>query len=69
MATYVLGIGDRHTGNIMLQKFTGKFFHIDFGHFLGSRKKFMGLINREVEPFIYSREIDFFLRTFIEKKD
>ncbi len=37
IGTYVLGIGDRHSGNIMVQK-NGKFFHIDFGHFLGNFK-------------------------------
>lgn len=28
---YVLGLGDRHPSNIMLQRFTGKIVHIDFG--------------------------------------
>ncbi|XP_065817592.1 phosphatidylinositol 4,5-bisphosphate 3-kinase catalytic subunit delta isoform isoform X2 [Labrus bergylta] len=50
VATYVLGIGDRHNDNIMIRE-TGQLFHIDFGHFLGNFKRKMG-INRERVPFI-----------------
>lgn len=28
---YVIGLGDRHPQNIMIQKNTGKIVHIDFG--------------------------------------
>eukprot|EP01012_Entosiphon_sulcatum_P023740 TRINITY_DN2884_c0_g1_i1.p1 TRINITY_DN2884_c0_g1~~TRINITY_DN2884_c0_g1_i1.p1 ORF type:complete len:760 (+),score=204.03 TRINITY_DN2884_c0_g1_i1:157-2436(+) len=31
MVGYILGLGDRHPNNLMLQKFTGKVVHIDFG--------------------------------------
>ena len=31
MVGYILGLGDRHPSNLMLDKFTGKVCHIDFG--------------------------------------
>ncbi|CAG9564541.1 unnamed protein product [Danaus chrysippus] len=31
MVGYILGLGDRHPSNIMLDRVTGKFLHIDFG--------------------------------------
>ncbi|XP_074654318.1 phosphatidylinositol 4,5-bisphosphate 3-kinase catalytic subunit delta isoform-like [Tubulanus polymorphus] len=50
VATYVLGIGDRHSGNIMVTE-GGRLFHIDFGHFLGNFKSKFG-IKRERVPFV-----------------
>ncbi|CAJ0636208.1 14632_t:CDS:2, partial [Entrophospora sp. SA101] len=31
MVGYILGLGDRHPSNIMLDRYTGKIVHIDFG--------------------------------------
>jgi len=31
MVGYILGLGDRHPSNILLDRFSGKIIHIDFG--------------------------------------
>ncbi|XP_007886342.1 phosphatidylinositol 4,5-bisphosphate 3-kinase catalytic subunit beta isoform [Callorhinchus milii] len=54
VATYVLGIGDRHSDNIMVRE-TGQLFHIDFGHILGNFKSKFG-IKRERVPFILTHD-------------
>lgn len=52
VATYVLGIGDRHSDNVMVSVY-GHFFHIDFGHFLGNFKSKLG-VKRERTPFKFT---------------
>jgi len=54
VATYVLGVGDRHSDNIMVTE-KGQLFHIDFGHILGNFKSKLG-IKRERVPFVLAHD-------------
>jgi Phosphatidylinositol 3- and 4-kinase/Phosphoinositide 3-kinase family, accessory domain (PIK domain)/Phosphoinositide 3-kinase C2/PI3-kinase family, ras-binding domain len=57
MASNALGLGDRHSDNVMVTR-TGHLFHIDFGHFLGNFKTKMG-IRREREAFVFTKAMAF----------
>lgn len=52
VASYVLGLGDRHNDNLMITR-DGHFFHIDYGHILGNFKSKLG-VKRERAPFIFT---------------
>ncbi|KAJ6633486.1 Phosphatidylinositol 4,5-bisphosphate 3-kinase catalytic subunit beta isoform, partial [Pseudolycoriella hygida] len=54
VATFVLGVADRHSDNIMVKE-NGQLFHIDFGHILGHFKEKFGF-RRERVPFVLTHD-------------
>ena len=64
MATYVIGIRDRHNDNIMIGDH-GEIIHIDYGHILDHKKQKMG-VKREYTDFILTPE---FIKVFAHGED
>lgn len=59
VASYIIGIGDRHLENFLLDHKTGGLIGIDFGHAFGSATQFLPI--PELIPFRLTRQLTNFL--------